>query len=81
MFLRLSAAKLLDKSMAENAGNSISEVKLFSGKHATEPPKFTGVSYTPIFKYTLSLHVLGLGAVIHFFVSKPARFSVGNSKT
>jgi hypothetical protein len=26
---------------------------------------------------TLSLHVLGLGAVIHFFVSKPARYSVG----
>ena len=59
---------------------------MFSGEHAPEPPKVTGVSYTvpsPYFQVysTLSLYVLGLGAVIHFFVSKRARFSVGNSKT
>ena len=36
MFLRLSTAKLLHESMAENAGNRISEVQIFkfSREHA-----------------------------------------------
>ena len=88
MFLRLSTAKLLDESVAENAGNSISEayiLKFFRGSRPPNPPRLWVIHILyppPIFEYsTLSLHVLGLGAVIHFFVSKPARFSVGNIKT
>ena len=69
MYLRLSTAKLLHESMAENAGNRISEVQILKFSRGTMPPeplKVTGHSYTvpPPFSSTLSLYVLGFGAVI-----------------
>ena len=69
MFLRLSTAKLLDESMAENAGNSISEVQLLKFPPGPLKVNYRPLIYctSPIFEYsTLSLHVLGFGAVIHF---------------
>ena len=72
MFLRLSTAKLLDESMAENVGNSISEVQILKFSRGSMPPNPQGYRSfiyctSPIFEYSiLSLHVLGFDAVIHF---------------
>jgi hypothetical protein len=68
VFLRLSTAKLLDEYMAENAGNSISEVQILKFSRGSI---VTGHSYTvpPPFSSTLlypPAYVLGFGAVIHF---------------
>ena len=59
--------------MAENAGNSISEVQILTFSRGSMPPnpprlQVIHILYPPpIFEYsTLSLHVLGFGAVIHF---------------
>ena len=76
MFLRLSTAKLLDEYMAENAGNSISEVQILkfsrgsivTGHSYTVPPPFSSTLLYPCicFRFWCSYT---------FFVSKPARFS------
>jgi hypothetical protein len=88
VFLRLSTAKLLDESMAENAGNRISEVQIFKFSRGSMPPnppslQVIHILYLPHFQvlYSIPASVLGFGALIHFFASKPARFSVGNIKT
>jgi hypothetical protein len=67
--------------MAENAGNRISEVQIFKFSRRSmplKPPRLRVIHILyppPTFEYaSLSLHVLGLGAVIHFLVSKPAGF-------
>jgi hypothetical protein len=59
--------------MAENAGNSISEVQILKFYWGSMPPKLPRLQvihivYPPlIFDYSvLFLHVLGFGAVINF---------------
>ena len=87
MFLRLSTAKLLDESVAENAGNSISEVKILKFSRGSMPPnpprlQVIHILYLAHFRVLYSIPAcFRFWCSYTFFVSKPERFSVGNIKT